>query len=103
MAYKGRRNGGVKKNILRRELRLFSSPNIIRVIKSSMRRARHVARMGDRRGAHRVLVGDVRERKHLEDLWLEGRIREDNGPSRSGMGTWTGLIWFRKGKGGGLL
>jgi len=68
-----------------------------------MRRARHVARMGDRRGAHRVLVGDVRERKHLEDLWLEGRIREDNGPSRSGMGTWTGLIWFRKGKGGGLL
>jgi len=82
---------------------LFSTPNIFRVIKSRMRWARHVACMGDRRGAHRVLVGDVRERKHLEDLWLEGRIREDNRSSRSGMGTWTGLIWFRKGTGDELL
>jgi hypothetical protein len=36
---------------------VFSSPNIIWVIKSKrLRWARHVARMGERRGAYRVLV-----------------------------------------------
>ena len=33
-----------------------NSPNIIRVINSRMRWARHVVRMGERRGAYRVLV-----------------------------------------------
>ena len=37
---------------------LYCSPNIVRVIKSiRMRWVRHVARMGERRGVFRILVG----------------------------------------------
>jgi hypothetical protein len=54
----------------------FSSTNIVRVIKSRrMRWVEHVARMGERRGVYRVLVGNPEEKRPL------GRSRrrwEDN-------------------------
>jgi len=39
-----------------------------------MRWAGHVGGMGERRGVYRVLVGNLRERNHLEDPGLDGRI-----------------------------
>jgi len=53
---------------------LYCSPNIARAIKSRIRWAGHTARMGQRRGVHRGLVGNLRGREHLEDPAIDGRI-----------------------------
>ena len=48
---------------------LYSSPNIVRVIKwRIMRWAGHVARMGERRGVYRVLVGKPEGKRPLGKL-----------------------------------
>ena len=52
---------------------LYSSPNTIRVIKSRrMRCVGHVARMGERYTG--FWWGNLRERDHLEDPGLDGKI-----------------------------
>jgi len=51
---------GVWRKLCNEELNdLYSSPNIVRMIKSrKMRWTEHVARMGEKRGVYRVLVGN---------------------------------------------
>jgi hypothetical protein len=54
---------------------LYYSPNMFLVIKSRIvRQAGHVARMWERRDAHRVLVRKPEGRKHLKDAGVNGKI-----------------------------
>jgi len=63
---------------------LYSSSNVISVIKSRMRWAGHVARMGQGEVNAGFWCGYLMERDRLEHLRVDGRI----------ILKWTGLIWL---------
>jgi hypothetical protein len=61
---------------------LYSSPNIVRVIKTRrMRWAGHVSRMGEGRGVYRILVGNPKGRRPMgrprcrweDNIWIDLR------------------------------
>jgi hypothetical protein len=81
---------------------LYSSPSIIRVIKSRMRWAGHVARMRRGKVHTEFWWGILRERDHLEDLGVGGKIIL-KWIFKTWDGALTGLSWLRIGTGGGLL
>jgi hypothetical protein len=59
--------------------------------------------MGDWRSATEFMWGDLRERDHLEDPGVDGRIILRCNFRKWDVGAWTGLIWLRIGSGSGKL
>jgi hypothetical protein len=87
------------------ELRdLYSSPSIIRIIKSRrMRWEGHAAQIGEKRNVYRLLVGKPEGKRPLgrpRRRW-EDNIKMDLG--EIGRVEWTGLVWLRIEKSGEVL
>jgi hypothetical protein len=83
---------------------LYSSPDIIRQVKSRrMRRAGHVARMGEGRKVYKVWWESLKERDHWEDQGVGGKMGSEWILGRLAWGVRIGFDWLRTGTSGGLL
>jgi len=83
---------------------LYSSPNIVRVIKSrKLRWAGHVERMGRGEAYTGFWWGNLKERNHLGDPGIVGRIILRWIFRKWDVGVWTGSSWLRIRTGGGHL
>jgi len=83
---------------------LYSSPSSVRVIKSRrMRWAGHLARMWERGGVNRGLIGKPKERDNLGDPGVDGRKILRCIFRKWDVGVWTGSSWLKIGTGGGHL
>jgi hypothetical protein len=96
---------GRSRKLHNEELRnLFSSPDIVRQVKSrGIRWAGHVARMGEEGKLYKDLVGKPEGKRLLgrpRSGWEDG-IRMD--PRETGLRVWIGFDWLRIGTGGGML
>jgi hypothetical protein len=75
---------------------LYSLPNIVRVVKlRRMRWAGHVARMGEGRSVHRVLVGKPKGTLGRPRHRWEDNIKMDLQEVRGGCGDWMELAQDR--------
>jgi hypothetical protein len=96
--------GGCRKLHNEELYNLYSSSSIIRMIKSRrMRCAVHVARMGEKCNAYRLLAGKSEGKKPLgkpRRRWMENIKMDLRKWDRV---VWTGLIWLRIGTSGELL
>ena len=83
---------------------LYCLPNIVRVIKSRrIRWAGHVARMGKGEAYTEFWWGKLRERDHLGDRGVDGRIILRWIFRKWDVRVWTGSSWLRIRTGGGHL
>jgi len=82
---------------------LYSSTNIVQVIKPRMRWVGHVARMGRGEVYTGFWWGNLGEREHLEDPCEDRRIFLTWIFRKWDVGACTGSSWLRIGTGGGYL
>jgi hypothetical protein len=83
---------------------LYSSPNIIRQMKSRrMRWTGHVTCIREDRKMYKILVGKPEGKRLLGRMWRRSEDGIKMDLREIGWGVWSGFNWLRTGISGGLL